>query len=337
MAETDLDYDAVLVLSFGGPEGPDDVVPFLENVTRGRNIPRERLKQVGEHYFLFGGISPINGHCRALVAALEAELAQRGPRLPVYWGNRNWHPLLDATVARMAADGVRRVLAVATSAFSSYSSCRQYLEDIERARGAIGRSAPIIEKLPPFWDHPAFLETMVEHTREAIAALASPASPAATRLVFTAHSLPAPMAFACDYEAELREAAEIVSARAAPELSWELAFQSRSGPPTQPWLEPDVRDRLRALRTDGVASVVVVPIGFVADHMEVVYDLDTDARSVADEIGLELVRAATVGASARFVAGLRDLIVYRMEGRRPESLARRGARPFPCATGCCGR
>lgn len=328
-------YDAVLVVSFGGPEGPDEVVPFLENVTRGRNIPRDRLEQVGQHYFLFGGVSPINGACRALVAALEAELARNGPRLPVYWGNRNWRPMLEDTVRAMADDGVKRALAVATSAFSSYSACRQYLEDIERARRAVGARAPAIEKIPPFWDHPAFIETMVENTREALARLGGNGTPRSTRILFTAHSLPASMATGCDYDAELRRASALVAERAAPAFTWELAFQSRSGPPTQPWLEPDVRDRLRALRAEGVASVVAVPIGFVADHMEVVYDLDTDARAVADEIGLKLVRASTVGSAPRFVAGLRELIACRIEGCRPPSLNPEGPRVFPCAPGCC--
>lgn len=328
-------YDAVLLVSFGGPEGPDEVVPFLENVTRGRNIPRERLEQVGQHYFLFGGVSPINGACRALVAALETELDRSGPRLPVYWGNRNWRPMLEDTVRTMADDGVRRALAVATSAFSSYSACRQYLEDIERARSAVGARAPAIEKIPPFWDHPAFIETMVENTRAAFARLGGNATTRSTRIIFTAHSLPSSMATGCDYEAELRTASALVAERAAPALAWELAFQSRSGPPTQPWLEPDVRDRLRALRAEGVLSVVAVPIGFVADHMEVIYDLDTDARAVADEIGLTLVRAATVGSAPRFVAGLRELIACRIEGRSPPSLSPKGPRVFPCAPGCC--
>jgi ferrochelatase len=330
-----LSYDAVLLVSFGGPEGPDEVVPFLENVTRGRNIPRERLERVGQHYFLFGGVSPINGACRALVAALEAELAKHGPRLPVYWGNRNWRPMLEDTVRTMADDGIRHALAVATSVFSSYSACRQYLEDIERARAVVGARAPTIEKIPPFWDHPAFIETMVENTQAALAGLGTNAAPRTTRIIFTAHSLPASMALGCDYEAQLRAASALVAARVTPALEWELAFQSRSGPPNQPWLEPDVRDRLRTLRAEGVASVVAVPIGFVADHMEVVYDLDTDARAVADEIGLTLVRATTVGSAPRFVAGLRELIACRIEGRSPPSLSPNGPRVFPCAPGCC--
>jgi len=328
-------FDAVLLLSFGGPEGPDDVLPFLENVTRGRNVPRERLREVGEHYFLFGGVSPINAACRTLVAALESELAAHGPRLPVYWGNRNWHPMLEDTVRRMADDGVRCAVAVATSAYSSYSACRQYLEDIERARLAVGERAPRIEKIPPFWNHPSFIETMVERVRAALRELGAHAGTDRARLVFTAHSIPSAMAATCDYEAELREAARLVCERAAPGFEWELAYQSRSGPPEQPWLEPDVCERLRALRGAGVAAVVLVPIGFVADHMEVIYDLDTQARRVADEVGLVLSRAATVGAAPMFVAGLRELVADHVAGRRPRTLGTRDARPFPCAPGCC--
>lgn len=326
--------DAVLLLSFGGPEGPDDVVPFLENVTRGRNIPRERLEEVGKHYFLFGGVSPINAQCRELLAALRAELARHGPDLPVYWGNRNWQPLLADTLRQMADDGVRRAVAVATSAYSSYSACRQYLDDIDKARAAVGERAPIVEKLPPFYNHPGFIETMAANTRAAFARMSVESSK--IRLVFTAHSIPTAMAATCDYEAELREAAALVAERAAPaDCVWDLVFQSRSGPPTQPWLEPDVCDHLRALRKAGVAGVVVVPIGFVADHMEVKYDLDTQAREVADEIGLEMERALAVGAAPTFVAGLRELLACHIEERRPPTLGTKGPRPFPCRPGCC--
>ena len=228
-------FDAVLLLSFGGPEGPEDVVPFLENVTRGRNIPRARLEEVGQHYFLFGGMSPINQQCRDLVRALQVELGRNGPPLTVYWGNRNWHPLLADTVRRMADDGVRRAVAVATSAYSSYSACRQYLDDIDGARAAVGERAPAIEKLPPFWNHPGYIETMAANTREALARLQP--DYARVRLVFTAHAIPSAMAATCDYEVELREASSLVAERAAPErsrLQWDLVYQSRSGLPTQP-------------------------------------------------------------------------------------------------------
>jgi ferrochelatase len=332
------DYDAVLLISFGGPEGPDDVVPFLENVARGRGIPRERLEQVGRHYSLFGGVSPINGQCRELVAALEAVLERDGPDLPVYWGNRNWHPMLEETVRRMAGDGVRRAVAVATSAYSSYSACRQYLDDIERARAAVGEIAPVIEKIPPFWNHPGFIETMADNARAALGGLQRDGrdeSDGSTRLVFTAHSIPMAMAETCDYEVELREASALVATRAAPGLEWELVYQSRGGPPSVPWLEPDVCEHLRAIRAAGVERAVVVPIGFVADHMEVQYDLDVEARDVADEIGLEISRAPAVGSAARFVDGLREALVAHMEGRAPAVLGTRGPRPDPCAPGCC--
>jgi protoporphyrin/coproporphyrin ferrochelatase len=329
-------FDAVLLLSFGGPEARDDVVPFLENVTRGRGIPRERLEEVGKHYFLFGGVSPINAQCRELLAALRSELERNGPALPVYWGNRNWHPMLTATVRQMADDGIRRAVAVATSAYSSYSACRQYLDDIDTACAAVGARAPKIEKLPPFWNHPGFIETMAVNSRAALARMDTP--PAKTRLVFTAHSIPTAMAATCDYEVELREASTLVAERVTPDdasMAWDLVFQSRSGPPTQPWLEPDVCDHLRQLREGGVEGVVVVPIGFVADHMEVKYDLDTQARAVADEIGLRMERALAVGAAPSFVAGIRELIACHVEGRTPPALGTRGPRPFPCRPGCC--
>lgn len=336
MAEAYPDFDAVLLLSFGGPEGPGDVVPFLENVTRGRNIPRERLEEVGQHYFLFGGVSPINAECRKLVIALERELQRRGPRLPVYWGNRNWQPFVTDVVRKMAGDGIRRAVAVATSAYSSYSACRQYLDDIERAVTAVGTGAPRIEKLPPYWNHAGFIETMAAHTRDALVRLGNGA--ARVRLVFTAHSIPLAMAATCDYVAELEEASALVAARVGIDRDvsgFDLCYQSRSGPPSQPWLEPDVCDHLRALRAGGTDGVVLVPIGFVADHMEVKYDLDVEAKRVADEIGLRLERAPAVGAAPTFVAGLRDLIACHVEGRRPDTLGARGPRPFPCAPGCC--
>jgi ferrochelatase len=304
-------------------------------VTRGRGIPRERLRQVGEHYFLFRGVSPINAVCRELVVRLQAELDARGTQLPVYWGNRNWHPMLEHTVRRMAEDGVRRAVAVATSAYSSYSACRQYLEDIERARATVGPAAPLIEKLAPFWSHPSFIETMVAHTQHAIGELPTPPARMRSRLLFTAHSIPTEMAATCDYEAELREASSLVAMRACPELEFELVYQSRSGAPSQPWLEPDICERLRALAAAGVSSVVVVPIGFVADHMEVLYDLDTQARAVAAEAGIEMVRAKTAGTAPTFVAGLAELISDHIAQRAPRSLARRGPRPFPCLPGCC--
>lgn len=323
-------YDALLILSFGGPEKPADVIPFLENVTRGRNIPRARLEQVAEQYYLFGGVSPINGINRELVAKLRALFTTEGPSLPIYWGNRNWHPFLEATVRTMHADGVRSALAFATSAYSSYSSCRQYLDDIDKARRAIGPEAPEITKIRPYWNHPRFIELMIEHTRAALDLVSGP-----RRLVFTAHSLPLSMASACDYEQQLREAAALVADAVGHAADWDLAFQSRSGPPTQPWLEPDINDHLTALAKRGIKAVAVVPIGFVADHMEVVFDLDTQAAATAQQLGITMARAHTAGTTAAFVAMIRELVIEAYEGRPPAFVGRLGARPSPCPADCC--
>lgn len=326
-------YDAILLLSFGGPEGPDDVVPFLENVTRGRGIPRERLEEVGAHYRLFGGVSPINAQCRALLDALRPELDAHGIDLPLYWGNRNWHPMLTDTVRRMRDDGVRRALVFVTSAWSSYSACRQYLDDLERARAAVGDDAPTFDKIRQYFDHPGFIEPMADNVRAARAALAG-AGPDA-RVLFSAHSVPLSMARTCDYEAQLREASRLVAAHAGVEAH-ELVYQSRSGPPQVPWLGPDVGDRIEELADAGTAAVVVVPIGFVSDHMEVVYDLDTQAAERAAARGVAFARAATVGTDARFVAAVRELVQERLDPTRPRrSLSTLGVRPDRCAAGCC--
>jgi len=328
-------YDAIIVVSFGGPEGPDDVLPFMENVTRGRGIPRERLIEVSQHYQLFGGVSPINAQNRALIAALERELAAHGPHLPVYFGNRNWHPLLADTVRRMADDGVRRALAFVTSAYSSYSACRQYLDNIAAARGAVGERAPVIDKIRAFWNHPGYIDTMVERLNDALGKIPAERR-AAAHLAFTGHSIPMAMARTSDYATQLRDAATLVVERAAVEQPWELVFQSRSGPPGQPWLEPDIVDHLEALHAGGVRDLVVVPIGFLSDHMEVVYDLDIQARQRAEQIGLNLVRAATAGTHPRFVSMVRELILERTNPTAPRrALGALGARPDVCAPDCC--
>jgi len=329
-------FDAVLVLSFGGPERREDVVPFLENVLRGRNVPRERLLQVAEHYYHFDGRSPINAQNRTLVAALKAELAAAGLALPVYWGNRNWQPYLEDTLREMKEAGVTRALAFVTSAFGSYSGCRQYLEDIERARVAVP-DAPLVEKLPAFCDHPGFIETMSEYTGRALEAV-----PAAQRekaeLVFTAHSIPVSMAASSPYVAQLLRACDRVAAAVA-HREWTLAYQSRSGPPNQPWLEPDILDKLRELAARGVADVVVAPIGFISDHMEVLYDLDTEAKALAAELGLRLIRASTPGTHPRFVKMIRELIEDRLAGRGVEASARQPqcGSPECCAPPSRGR
>jgi ferrochelatase len=326
--------DAVLVVSFGGPEGPDDVMPFLDNVLRGRPVPPERKREVAEVYHLFGGRSPLNDQCRALVRDLESELRAHGPALPVYWGNRNWHPFLADTLRRMADDGVRRALAFVTSAFSSYSGCRQYRENIAAARAEVGDRAPAVEKLRVFYDHPGFIEPMAANVAAALHAIPEGRRDRAA-LAFTAHSLPTAMAATSDYEAQLREASRLVAERSG-RAAWALVFQSRSGPPSQPRLGPDVVEHLESLRGGGAEDVVVAPIGFVSDHMEVVYDLDTKAAARAREIGLNMVRAATAGASPAFVAMIRELVLERLEPGRPRrALGRLGVRPDACAEDCC--
>jgi protoporphyrin/coproporphyrin ferrochelatase len=317
-------YDAVLVLSFGGPEKPDDVIPFLENVLRGRNVPRERMLAVAEHYYGFGGKSPINEQNRALIAGLERELASHGFELPIYWGNRNWHPLLVDTLRQMRADGIRNALAFVTSIFSSYSGCRQYLEDIERARGQV-EDAPQIHKLRKFYNHPLFIEAQAAEVRGVLRGRAA-------KIIFTAHSVPMSMAQTSDYEKQLQESCRLV-AECVGSSDWRLVYQSRSGPPNQPWLEPDIGDVLREMESG--ADVVVVPIGFVSDHMEVVYDLDTEAQSIARERGLNLVRAPTVGVHPKFLQMIRELIEERVGLSRPRAIGLYPPSHDVCRADCC--
>lgn len=328
-------YDAVLVVSFGGPDGPDDVIPFLENVLRGRNVPRERMLEVAEHYYHFGGKSPINDQNRALIAALEQELSANGPRLPIYWGNRNWHPLLPDTLQKMADDGVQRALAFVTSAFSSYSGCRQYREDIARSQQTVGPSAPQIDKLRVFFNHPGYIEPTIEKTQAALAQI-----PADRRgdalLLFTAHSIPQAMAEGCRYEAQLGDACSLVAAGAGRD-AWHLVYQSRSGPPQQPWLEPDVGDFIRERHAvTRIRDVVVVPIGFISDHLEVLYDLDTEARKLCESLGINMVRAATVGTHPRFIRMIREVIEERLTAA-PNRLAlgALGPKEDVCPDDCC--
>jgi ferrochelatase len=295
-------YDALLLLSFGGPEGPEDVIPFLENVTRGRNIPRERLEKVGEHYHLFGGVSPINQLCRDLKSAIESDFAAHGVDLPVYWGNRHWTPYLADTVRQMKDDGVRRAAAFVTSAYRGYSTNDQYLADIARARDEVP-GAPEIDKLPVYSDRPGFLEPFADAAKDALSRL-----PDGARLVFTAHSVPLSQPNRELYTADLHTAAQKVAQEAAPGRPWDLVYQSRSGPPSQPWLEPQITDHLEKLHGDGVRAVAVVPIGFVSDHMEVKYDLDVEAAGRAAELGLAFARAATPGTDPRFAALPRHLL-----------------------------
>jgi ferrochelatase len=330
-----MNYDAILLTSFGGPEHPDDVMPFLEIVLRGKNVPRERMLEVAEHYYRFGGKSPINEQNRQLIAALEGELAENGPRLPIYWGNRNWHPMLSDTLRQMKADGVGRALAFVTSAYSSYSSCRQYLEDIARAQAAAGEGAPVVDKIRAFHNHPGFVEALADRVKHAMAKLPRDRREAA-HLINTAHSIPLVMAQSCDYEKQLKETGRLVAEELG-HKEWRLVYQSRSGPASQSWLEPDILDCLRELKAQGGSTdVVIAPIGFISDHMEILFDLDTQAREVCAELGLQMVRAETVGTHPRFIRMIRELICERMdEGQRRLALGALDPRPDVCAVDCC--
>jgi ferrochelatase len=329
----DSSYDALLVVSFGGPEGMDDVIPFLENVLRGRNVPRERMLQVAHHYKMFDGVSPINQENRKLIAALKQELQTNGPDLPIYWGNRNWHPMLADTVRQMAGAGVKRALAFVTSAYSSFSSCRQYLQNIADAQSIVGSDAPQIDKLRAFYNHPLFIESNVEQIRASMSQLPENARTSA-RVVFTAHSIPESMAANSDYEAQLNEAGLLIAAELNVK-SWQVVYQSRSGSPAQPWLGPDVCDQLKQLRAEGVTDVVIAPIGFVSDHMEVIYDLDVEARQLAKEIGVNMRRAATAGTHPAFVRMIRELMMERINNETPRYLGSRGANHDVCLPDCC--
>ncbi len=344
-----MSYDALLLLSFGGPEQQQDVMPFLENVVRGRGVPRDRLLGVAEHYRHFGGRSPINDQNRALLAAVRAELSTHGLDLPVYWGNRNWHPFVEDTVSEMTRDGVRRALVLVTSAYSSYSGCRQYQEDLARAAEAAGADAPELDKIRHFFDHPGFIDPQADAVRAAVAAIDA-GRQATTRLVFTAHSIPTAMARQAGpaalvgeltsdqglYVVELREASRLVAAAGAPEIGWDLVWQSRSGPPSVPWLEPDVNDHLAKLADAGVTDVIVVPVGFVSDHVEVLWDLDVEARDTAERLGLGFTRTPSPGTDPRFVAMIRELVTERLDPTvEKRALSPVGPSHDTCPLGCC--
>jgi ferrochelatase len=329
------DYDAILVVSFGGPERPEDVMPFLENVLRGKNVPQERMLQVADHYQSFGGVSPINAQNRALITALREELARSGPDLPIYWGNRNWHPLLSDTLREMSDAGVKRALAFFTSAFSSYSGCRQYREDIAAAREVVGPDAPQIDKLRMFYNHPAFIEVNADNASSSLARF-----PESRRrdvlLLFTAHSIPMGMADNCRYEVQLREACRLVAEHLG-HANYELVYQSRSGPPQQHWLEPDICDFIAERHAAGrLSDIVLLPIGFISDHMEVIYDLDTEARQLCEQLGIGFQRAQTVGVNPRFIHMIRDLIQERTSDApdRP-ALGTLGPSHDVCPVDCC--
>jgi ferrochelatase len=310
------EYDALLIVSFGGPEKPEDVMPFLENVTRGRGIPRERLLGVAEHYYHFGGRSPINDQNRSLIAVLEELLASEGPRMPVFWGNRNWSPNLADTVAEMRDRGVKRAAAFITSAYGSYSGCRQYLDDIDRARAEVGEGVPDIYRLPVFNLDPGFVRPMAANVRTALAEFGAP-----PHVAFTAHSVPKMMADTSPYVKQLEDTCQAIAGELG-HRDWRLVYQSRSGPPGQPWLEPDILQYIRELHAQGRRELVVAPVGFISDHMEVVYDLDFEAAQLCAELGMKMARAGTVGTAPEFVRMIRELLL---------------GRPRYCARYCCPR
>ncbi len=337
-------YDALLLVSFGGPEGPEDVVPFLRNVTAGRGIPDERLVEVGAHYELFGGRSPINDQNRALLAAIRGDLGANGIDLPVYWGNRNWDPYLADVVTEMRDAGVRRVACFVTSAYSSYSGCRQYREDLGGVVAEM-ENAPGLDRLRAYFNHPGFVEPMIDNTIAALEQL-----PAELRdevpILYVTHSIPISMAegsgpeggaYVAQHRSVMAEIQQAVEARTGVAHTGELVYCSRSGAPHIPWLEPDVNDRLRELAADGTKGVAVVPIGFVSDHMEVVYDLDTEAAATAAELGLSYARAATCGTDSRFVGVVRELLLERAATERGEDPARTSVGSLPAPWDLCGR
>lgn len=327
-------YDSFLLVSFGGPEGPGDVLPFLENVLRGRNVPRERMLEVAEHYQRYGGVSPINQQNRELIAALSEEFARHNVQLPIYWGNRNWYPMLADTLRHMRDDGCRRTLTFFTNMFSSYSGCRQYRENIADAQREAGPRAPQVDKLRFAFNHPGFIGPMAENTRQAMSQIH--ADPANTPVLFTAHSIPTSMAESCSYVAQLNEASRLV-AEAAGVADWKLIYQSRSGPPQQPWLEPDVCDYLEELYdAQRISKVVIVPVGFVSDHMEVIYDLDEEAADYCRSRGIEMARAATVGTHPDFVSMIRELVEERISGtQHRRALGALGPWHDICPADCC--
>ena len=327
-------FDAIMVVSFGGPESMDDVMPFLENVLRGKNVPRERMLEVSEHYRHFGGVSPINEQNRELIAALKEELAAHNIDLPVYWGNRNWHPMLPDALREMKDDGVKNSLAFFTSIYSCYSGCRQYRENIAEAQAGLGEDAPEVHKLRMSFNHPLYIDASVDRVKTALAEIPTERQ-SQTQFVFTAHSIPMAMAEGCKYSTQLNEACRLIMEQIG-DNPWKLVYQSRSGPPSQPWLEPDICDYLEELKKDSdVSDVVIMPVGFVSDHMEVLFDLDTEAKEKCEELGINMARAKTGGIHPSFISMIRELIVERTDGTEKRAIGEMPANWDVCPQDCC--
>ena len=334
MPETELPFDALLVVSFGGPNGPDDVMPFLENVLRGKNVPRERMLEVSEHYQHFGGKSPINDQNLALIEAIKADLAANGIDLPVYWGNRNWHPMFADTLEQMKKDGIKKSLAFFTSIFSCYSGCRQYRENIIEAQEQVGPDAPEVHKLRMAFNHPLYIGASADRVQKALEQIPESRRSAA-RVVFTAHSIPLSMAENCKYETQLNEASRLIM-EAIGENPWDLVYQSRSGPPQQPWLDPDICDHIQALHdAGGIEDMVIMPVGFVSDHMEVMFDLDTEAMDLCKELSINMVRAGSVGVHPQFVSMVSQLILERTTGAEKQAIGNMPPNWDVCPKDCC--
>ncbi len=334
MSETELPFDALLVVSFGGPNGPDDVMPFLENVLRGKNVPRERMLEVSQHYQHFGGKSPINDQNLALIEAIKADLAANGIDLPVYWGNRNWHPMFADTLEQMKKDGIKKSLAFFTSIYSCYSGCRQYRENIIKAQEQVGAGAPEVHKLRMAFNHPLYIGASADRVQKALDQIPEERR-AAARVVFTAHSIPISMAENCKYETQLNEASRLIM-EAIGDNPWDLVYQSRSGPPQQPWLDPDICDHIQALHDGGgIKDIVIMPVGFVSDHMEVMFDLDTEAMDICKELSINMVRAGSVGVHPQFVSMVSELIVERTSGAEKQAIGNMPANWDVCPKDCC--
>lgn len=326
------EYQSLLLVSFGGPEKQEDVMPFLQNVLRGRNVPRDRMEEVAQHYYQFGGVSPINQQNRQLISALQADFKANQIELPIYWGNRNWHPMLQDTLQQMKNDGIQRSLAFFTSGFSCYSGCRQYRENIQQVQQAIGEGAPQVDKLRMFYNHPNFIETCSIRLKKSLDETVTDWKQAI--VLFTAHSIPDSMASGCNYVKQLEEASRLVAEHSGVE-NWKLVYQSRSGPPTQPWLEPDVCDYIEEVAANGIKEVVIMPIGFVSDHMEVIFDLDVEARETCEKLGIKLGRAATAGTHELFVEMIRELVLERMGQTEKRASGTLGPSHDVCPENCC--